>query len=307
MSDIIPLHLLQYFVCTADKLSFTLASETLGIPKSKLSKEIQKLEKLINVNVLERSSRVVRLTEAGQILYQRALVLLEDANHLRHDIQTLNHGISGRLALAASPALGRYISQFLLPTFKQQWPEISLTLKLSYDFENLFQQNLDMAFRIGRNLDENLIQRQIGCSNRVLVASPHYLQSHPAITNLDELRHHKSIQFFESGQQRWTVCNDATTEQILLDPAFQCEDFESVLHMVEAGLGIAQLPWFIAKQKVAEQKLQLVLPAWVSPTLPIYVVYRKGYNKPAKLQKFLDWIAANQNLFNLVYTENSST
>ncbi|MBC3766693.1 LysR family transcriptional regulator [Neptunicella marina] len=306
MSDIIPLHLLQYFVCTADKLNFTQASDSLGITKSKLSKEIRKLEKLIDISVLERSSRVVRLTEAGQLLYQRAVVLLEDANHLRHDIQTLHHGVSGRLALAASPALGRYISQFLLPTFKQQWPEISLTLKLSYDFENLFQQNLDMAFRIGRNLDQNLIQRQIGLSNRVLVASPSYLQSHAPITNLQELRQHKSVQFFESGQQTWTLCYRSGTEQVLLDPAFQCEDFESVLHMVEAGAGIAQLPWFIVKQKISNQTLQLVLPGIVSPTLPIYVVYRKGYNKPAKLQKFLDWIEANQDLFNLVHTENSS-
>ncbi|MBU2876823.1 LysR family transcriptional regulator [Aliiglaciecola lipolytica] len=299
-NQVIDLKLLRHFVVTAETLSYTEAANILNVTKSKLSKDIAKLEGELGSKVFERSSRVVRLSETGKILYSRALVLLEDSNHLLNDIKTLNSSVSGKLSLAAPPALGRVLSNSLFPNFLKDWPQVSLSLKLSYEYENLFKEGLDLAFRMGKNQDENLIQRQIGKANRVLVASPNYLKHH-AIKTVKDLTSCRSVQFFEPTQNTWTLQNGEKTEYASVPVAFQCADFVAVLNCVKNHLGIAQLPWFLVRDGIKSGELRQVLPAWVSPSLPIYMVYRQGFNKPNKLAEFLSYIEAHKSMFDLEF------
>ncbi|VUD67434.1 HTH-type transcriptional regulator DmlR [Thalassocella blandensis] len=298
-NETIDLKLLNYFVATADNLSFTAASERLGIPKSALSKGIAKLESELDSKLFERSSRVVRLSETGLMLYQRATVLLEESNNLINDIKTMQHSVSGRLKIAAPPILGRYIGKHILPKFLQQWPDVTVSLKSSYEYENLFTEGLDLAFRMGKNRDENLIERPLGFSNRVLVASPHYLKQFKKIQHPQDLSQLKSAQFYEQSPTVWTLqCGDAT-QQVSLPTAFLCGDLLALVNFVEGGMGIAQLPWLLVKDEIKAGKLIHVLPEWLSDELTISLVYREGYNKPNKLAKFLQWVEENKNLFDL--------
>ncbi|MEP4889093.1 MAG: LysR substrate-binding domain-containing protein [Aliiglaciecola sp.] len=305
-NQIIDLKLLRHFVVIAETLSYTEAANVLKVTKSKLSKDIAKLEGELGSKVFDRSSRVVRLSEAGKILYSRALVLLEDSNHLFNDIKTLNSSVSGKLNLAAPPALGRVLSNYLLPNFLAAWPQVSLSLKLSYEYENLFKEGLDLAFRMGKNQHENLIQRQIGKANRVLVASPDYIKSH-IIQGVEDLKSCKSVQFFESTQSTWTLQNRTKTEYASVPAAFQCADFVAVLNCVKNHLGIAQLPWFLVRDAIKSGELVHVLPDWVSPSLPIYMVYRQGFNKPNKLAEFLNYIDEHKTMFDLEFKGLSET
>ncbi|MDC8832363.1 LysR family transcriptional regulator [Alteromonas gilva] len=298
-SETIDLRLLHYFVATANTLNFTSAAAKLGIPKSKLSKSIARLESELNLSLFERSSRVVRLTEAGRLLYRRAEVLIEESSHLLDDLRTMSNSTAGRLRLAASPALGRFLSEELFPRFLQQWPDISISLKLSYEYENLFQEGLDLAFRMGKNRDDSLIERQIGAGNRVLVASPEYLLSCAPIHQPSDLLKHKSIQIFEGDRPTWVLQRGEQTEQVNLNVAFQCADFVSLVNMIKGGNGIGHLPWFVVRDNIASGELIQILPQWQSPPLPISVVYRQGYNKPARLAELLKWIDQNTHLFQL--------
>ncbi|WP_067220768.1 LysR family transcriptional regulator [Marinomonas gallaica] len=293
------LRLLQYFVVSADTLNFTAAADKLGIPKSKLSTSIAKLEGQLKLSLFERSSRVVRLTDAGRLLYGRAMVLLEESSYLLDDMRTMSTRVAGRLRLGASPALGRFLSETLFPTFLQQWPNISVSLQLSYEYENLFKEGIDLAFRMGKNRDENLIEKQIGSSNRVVVASPEYLKSCEPIRQPSDLVKHKSIQIFEGESPTWVLKSGKEIEQVNLDVAFQCGDFVSLVNIVEGGMGLAHLPWFVVREKVESGELIQLLPEWRSPILPISVVYRQGYNKSARLAELLKWVDQNTQLFQL--------
>ncbi|NVK55595.1 MAG: LysR family transcriptional regulator [Alteromonadaceae bacterium] len=297
--ETIDMRLLYYFVATADTLSFTAAATKLGITKSKLSKSISRLEGELNLTLFERSSRVVRLTEAGRLLYSRAEVLIEESSHLLDDLRTMTNSTAGRLRLAASPALGRFLSEELFPQFLQQWPDISISLKLSYEYENLFQEGLDLAFRMGKNRDDSLIERPIGLSNRVLVASPDYLLSCAPIHQPSDLLSHKSIQIFAGDSPTWVLQNGQQTEEVNLDVAFQCADFVSLVSMLKRGSGVGHLPWFVVRDKIMGGELVQLLPEWRSPPLPISLVYRQGYNKPARLAELLNWIDNNTHLFQL--------
>lgn len=301
-NEIIDLKLLQYFIVVADKLSYTDASVTLKITKSKLSKDIAKLEGYLGEKVFDRSSRAIRLTETGKLLYGRALILLEDSNHLINDVKTLSSSVSGRLNVSASPALGRLLSDGLIPGFLKLWPEVNISFKLSYEYENLFKQGLDLAFRMGKNHDENLIERQVGSTNRVLVASPEYLKNN-TIRKPRDLLSCKSAQFYDQPQHVWTIQNGQNIEQMSVPTVFQCADFVSVRNAVSQGLGVAQLPWFVVRDKIRQGELLHVLPEWVSPSLPINIVYRQGYNKPNKLAEFLSYIESKKSIFDLEFKQ----
>ena len=297
--ETIDLKLLSYFVATADLLNFTAASLKLKIPKSVLSKGISKLESELGTKVFERSSRVVRLTETGHILYKRATALLDEASHLVHDIKTRQLSVAGHLNLAAPPALGRFLASSIIPAFLAQWPDVTISLKLSYEYENLFKEGLDLAFRMGKNRDDKLIEKALGYSNRVVVAAPAYLAQHAEIQHPRDLLSHKSVQFLEQAQQVWTLHDGTSTEQLTMPVVFQCADLAALVNATIGGLGVAKLPWLLVRDALKTGELVHLLPNWMSNDLAISLVYREGHNKPAKLAEFLSWTEANRNLFDL--------
>ncbi|NRB42968.1 MAG: LysR family transcriptional regulator [Pseudomonadales bacterium] len=297
--ETIDLKALRLFVETAETLSFTQASENLQLPKSAVSKAVSKLELQLGVKILERSSRVVRLTEAGQILYTRATSLLNDAQHLLQDVQGLQTTVNGHLRLAAPPALGRYISKHLIAPFLKQWPDVSVSLKLSYEFEDLFKQGLDLAFRMGHNHDINLIEKPLGFSNRILVASKNYLAQYPALQHPNELKQHQCLQLFNQNISQWTLVKNQHNCIVSTSGAFQCSDMVALKQVLLQDIGIAQLPWFVVSEEINSRQLQQVLPDWTSPSLPISAVYRENINKPPKLAAFLTLLEGQPNLFDL--------
>ncbi|MCV2884122.1 LysR substrate-binding domain-containing protein [Aestuariibacter sp. AA17] len=299
--ETIELSSLRYFVVTAEHLNFTRASEQLGMAKSKLSKEILKLEDVLGTPVFERTSRVVRLTEVGHLLYQRATVLLEDASHLVNDIRTMQDHVAGHLRLAAPPALGRFISSNLLPEFMNQWPDVSVSLRLSYSYEDLFKEGVDLAFRMGSHQNDNLIVKPLGQANRVIVASPDYIANHPTITEPEDLSQHRAVQMFAASKHHWTLKHQRQTTQVPMNNSFQCDDFVALIEMIKSGVGIGQLPWLTVREHVRRGELAILLPGWFNEGLPISLVYRQGYNKPRKLAEFIRCIDANASRFDLRY------
>lgn len=297
--ETIDFKLLRIFVATAQQLSFTRASEELAVPKSAVSKAIQRLETELGVSLFERSSRVVRLTEPGVILLSRARSLLEEALLMFTDVQSSHRRVSGQLRLAAPPALGRYIARDLLPQFLDAWPEVNVTLKLSYDYEDLFREGLDLAFRMGGPRDENLIEKKLGYANRVLVASPDYIRRYGAIDEPQQLRAHRCLQVFDRPFVDWTLTRGGAAHTVTVPRVFQCSDMEALKSMLLAGTGVAQLPWLVVREEIQRGALVELLPGWVSSGMSISAVYRLGVNKPAKLAEFLSLLDQNLALFNL--------
>lgn len=300
--ETIDMKLLNIFVVTYDTLNLTRSSEYLEIPKSSVSKSIAKLERYLNVKLFNRTSRAVTPTEEGDLLYTRAMILLSDAEHLVADVSSLTSNVSGQLNIAAPPALGRFLSRNLLPQYMRQWPKVSISVKLSYDFEDLFREGIDIAFRIGRNIDQSLIEKPLGASNRVLVATPEYLATHAPIKSPIDLERHQSLQMF-SNKSDWILVKNNSTRRVSLPVAFQCSDMETLKNMLFSGVGIAQLPWLIIKDDIEAGTLVPILPQWLSPDLPISLVYRHGHNKPAKLAAFLDLIEQHQSLFDFRFQQ----
>lgn len=302
--ETIDLKSLRIFVTTAEYLNFTRAAEALGQPKSVVSKTISRLEAALDVVLFERSSRVVRLTEAGEILCTRARSLLEETALMLSDVRGMQSRVSGELRLAAPPALGRYLARELIPEFLRQWPEVSVSLRLSYEYEDLFKEGLDLAFRMGGHRDDNLIERPLGFANRVIVATPAYIAHHSLIGKPGDLAAHLGLQFFDESFSTWTVQNGDVSFSVPMRKQFQCTDMEALKNVLLSDIGIAQLPWLVVRDEIQSGRLVEVLPGWVNSGLKISAVYRFGPNKPAKLEKFLEMTEQKRHIFDLQRRKN---
>jgi len=282
---------LRYFAKVGQLLNITRAAEAMGVPKSVVSKSIRQLEDNVGVQLLERSTRVVSLTEAGQLLLPRALSLLEDSQYLFSDLQTLNRDISGHLKLAAAPAFGEYLSRTIIPAFLKKWPEVRISLELSYSYENLFEKGLDLAFRFGEVKDDRLIAKNITTSTRILAASPHYLKNNPAIKVPQDLMAHScnSIDMVDHGRS-WRLKSQNQQVEVQVQGRFQCSTIEALKAATVSDMGIAQLPRFTIQNELSSGSLVCVLPHWQCRSLGVSAVYRQGLNKPAKLAAFLEFL-----------------
>lgn len=288
---------LRYFVKVGLLLNITRAAEALGVPKSVVSKTIHKLEDNLGSVLLERSTRVVSLTEAGKVLLPRAMSLLEESQYLFSDLQTLSTDVSGHLKLAAAPAFGEYLSRTIIPAFLKKWPEVRVSLELSYSYENLFEKGLDLVFRFGDVKDDRLIAKPVGSTARLLVASEEYLAKHSVPKKPADLSSHvcNSIAMHQQSSQ-WLLSRETKEVSVEVTGRFNCSSIEALKAATLSGLGIAQLPPFSMGEELAAGKLVRVLPQWTAHPMDISVVYRQGLNKPAKLAAFLDFIEKHKEL-----------
>ena len=163
---------LSIFVTTCRLLSLTQCADEMGLPKSTVSKAISKLEDHLNAKLLERSTRKIQITEAGQVVLSRADHLVEEFKSLSEDVREIQQQVQGLIRISAPPAMGANLSQDIFPEFLKQWPKAQISLDLSYAFDDLFVQGIDLAIRVGQVVDDRLVAKEIGYRTRVLVASP---------------------------------------------------------------------------------------------------------------------------------------
>lgn len=282
---------LTIYVNACQLLNLTQCAEQLGLPKSTVSKEITRLEQHLEVKLLERSTRNINITEVGQIVYARANQLVDDFAGLRQCIQVLDSEVQGLLKIAAPPAFGEYLSHQVIPGFLKRWPKVNITLELSYSFEDLFAQNIDLAFRIGRIDNDRLVARKLGESTRVLVASPDYLAEHGRPKTPGELHQFNCLRFDHNPTETdWTLVCDDKVVSIPVNGNFNCASTNALKLAAVNGLGITQQACINIKEEIAQGTLERVLPSWHVPPMPLHVVYRSGLNKPKKLQAILDYL-----------------
>lgn len=292
----IELKQLRYFAKVAEYLSITAAAERLNLPKSVVSKTLKQLEENLGVQLLERSTRVMKLTEMGQVLLPRAKSLLLETEYLYNDLQGMATSVAGHLTLAAPPALGQFLAKNIIPDFLKQWPQVTVSLHLSYGYENLFEKGVDLAFRFGGINDDRLFCKKVIDTERILVASNAYLAQSGTPTTLKALQQHQCLLFQSSVEQSsWTFTNGELEQTIEVGGPFRCSDLQTLKSMALADIGIAQLPLFFIGNEVNNGQLQRILPQWATPKQPLSLVYRQGLDKPPKLVAFLDWMEQNLN------------
>lgn len=286
---------LAIFVTIAECGSFTKAADILDIQVARVSRSVARLEKELSVNLLNRTTRHIDLTEEGQVFLIYARQAIETISLGEERLNSLKNKPSGKLRVdAASPFIHHQIVNHI-QDFKKAFPDITIELISHENLVDLIEHKTDIAIRVGALQDSNLHARRIGRSTLHMVASPAYIAQNGSPRELEDLHQHHIIGFTDSPKlNNWHLL-----ERQKLTPSMTASSGQVVRDLVLQGNGIALLSSFMINQDLTAGHLVEVLPGKVqspNPREDINAVYYKNSAVSSRIISFLDFFESRWRL-----------
>lgn len=288
------LQAMEVFVRVVDTGGFTRAAESLGMPKATVTTSIRDLENLLNVKLLNRTTRRVAVTTDGAAYYERCVAILDQVRDAEEALSTDHGSVSGRLRVDVSTAFARWNLLPTLEDFHRRYPQIRLELGCGDRPVDLIQEGVDCALRGGTINDQNLIARRVGTIHFVTCATPGYLAAHGRPEHPQDLKGHRCLNYFSTITGRifdWDFEKGDEKLKIPLDGPLAINDASVYHDACLAGLGVAQLPTSIIRKDLESGALEIVLGNWLSEPLPVSIVYPPNRNLSNKVRVFVEWVA----------------
>lgn len=288
---------LQAFVCVVDSGSITAAAEQLGQAVSAVSRSLSRLERKLEVTLLQRTTRRLQLSEEGALFLARARSILQALDEAEEMLTLRRQQPAGRLRVdAASPFMLHCIVPHIAE-FVRLYPAIQLELSSNERNIDLIEQRTDIAIRIGALADSSLHARPLGSSPLRLLASPAYLAERGEPQSVAELSRHRLLGFTDpEALNHWPLRN-AVGERLKIVPELAASSGETLLQLALEGLGIVCLSDFMSVAAVSAGRLRPLLEAQRSDhRLPINAVYYRNTALAARIGCFLDFFAARVRL-----------
>ncbi|ABU78581.1 LysR family transcriptional regulator [Cronobacter sakazakii] len=268
------------FALVAETGSFTAAAQKAGLPKSSVSQRISQLEAHVGLRLLNRTTRKLSLTFAGEHYLVHCREMLDASERADLAIQRLRDNPSGRLRITSPAGIGATLLARMNAEFLAKYPDITLEVFISDDVRDLVMEGFDVALRTGKPQDSSLIGRKIGHCPRYLLASPAYLARHPALTHPSQLVDHRVI--VHRAWSEWLLQRDRELYRCHLNQMHQTDNLLYARESALAGAGITLLPAFLLDDSLAEGALVNVLPEWTVTGNDLYLVYPgRKLNAPA--------------------------
>lgn len=276
------------FVEVVKAKSFRRAAEALGIPNSTLSRRVGALEKAIKLRLLNRTTRRIELTEAGQLYYEQCKRIVEEARIVHERLGEMVAQPSGLLRVSLPVDFATTYLAPLLPEFSALYPGISFDFDLTPRNVDLVAEPFDLAIRAGSVGPSNLIARVIARVTAGLYAGTEYLMRHGEPQHPAELERHDCLAM--RGVDNWTLHAGAETCEARLGGRFRMNSVAMMRRLAALDMGITLLPERIVAEDLAYGKLQRILPEWRGPPTPFHAVTETRL-LPAKTQRFIEFLS----------------
>lgn len=283
---------LRAFARITDLMSVSAAARALGLPKSRVSRALARLERDVGVLLVDRSTRHLRLTDAGTHFRPHALRILADVDEAGAAIDGLGNVPAGSLTISLPFTIATALVAPMLPAFMASYPQVRVVLTVENRFIDMPADPVDLMIRVGPLVDSDLIARRLLVSDTWLCASPDYLAARGTPFRAADLSDHNLIGYHD----RATMYRDAPSDdagRIELAPAIAISDAAALLPLVLAGAGIAHLPDFLARSLVADGRLVRLRPTVAREPSVIHAVYPSHRSLSAKVRVFIDALAAS--------------
>jgi DNA-binding transcriptional LysR family regulator len=277
-------------VATVAAGSFSKAAPRLGMTPSGVSKLVGRLEQRLGVQLVQRTTRTMQLTEAGAFYYDRAGRVLDDIDDLERDLEVHHRHPRGRLRVTAPTVLGEALVMPVVIAFQRRYPDVTVALELTDRVVDVMTEGFDVAVRMTDRPPESFVARKLGDDVRTLCASPGYLRKHRRPDRPDDLAQHRCILFITpSGPNPWYLRRepDGPIEPFLGKSGLELNNTSAIHQAVLAGLGIADLPIYLVEDQLAAGRLVSLLAPYVSVRRTIYAIYVASRLVPAKTRAFL--------------------
>lgn len=288
----------RLFLQAAQIGSLSGAGREFGLSPASVSRQISSLEDDLGVRLLNRTSRRLSLTEAGQIYLQRAERWLQDLDEMREEVSELTVRPRGRLRVQSRISLGTQHVAPLIPDLLARYPDLEIDLWLTDTDLDLTEHGIDVAIRTGNQSDSSLIARRISSSPRVVCASPEYWDAHSRPQTPEDLVNNNCLIYrFGAAPALWKFHGpgDAPMEMEVAGN-FQSNNAEALRIATLSGLGVALLPAWSIKDDLLGGGLERVLGDYIATATDldfgIYAVYLSKRYLSVKTRLFIDYLVS---------------
>ncbi len=285
---------MNVFVRVVERRSFSGAARALGMTPSAVSKLIGRLEERLGARLLNRTTRTVTPTEAGQAYYQRCVPILAEIEEAEQAVAELQSEPRGLLKVNATNAFAQYQIAPLIPGFLARHPRLRIQLTMTDRVVNLVEEGVDVAIRIGVLSDSSMVARRLGPARRVVVASPAYLERHGAPHSPEDLRNHNCLRLsFETSLNRWEFKGPGGPRIVRAGGNFEANSAVALHQAALEGVGLFRAATFIVGPDIEAGRLIPVLGDYEVEGGPdIHVVWPHARHLLPKVRAFVDLMVA---------------
>ena len=273
--------------------SFARAAERLSVSTSAVSRQVSDLEAHLDVRLLNRTTRKLSLTEAGQAFYERSVQLLADLEEAESSVRAAAVLPKGTLRLTCGVSFGvRYLAP-AIAEFAARHPQMLFDLDLSDRAVDLVEEGFDLAIRIGLIGHQGLVSRRIGWTRAVCCASPTYVARRGAPATPEELAQHECLTYTHVPvPNTWQFeSRDGTQRSVRITPRHRANNGRMLAALAVAGMGVLFEPDFIVAPEVRAGRLVRLLPGYEPARSPIAAVYPSRRHLSAKVRTFVEFLA----------------
>ncbi|WP_214473672.1 LysR family transcriptional regulator [Mesorhizobium sp. dw_380] len=293
MADLLNLNRLVYFTTVMETGSFTAAADRLGVAKAVVSHQIGRLEEELGATLLQRTTRRVTANEEGRLFYDRAVIILREAEAAYGEISQGAVEPSGMLRLTAPLDYGTKVVAPVMAAYLKAYPQMRVEAIFDDAVSNLVDEQIDLGIRVGWLADSSNQARRLGTIRQIVVASPVFAASLPPDVSPRQAR---SLAWVGNAQLRgigqWLFSRDGETVLTDLNPVVTCDKSPAALACVLAGIGLGIFPDYSVGDEIREGRLVPIFAGWTLPTGGIHAVFPPARFRPAKVRAFVELLAA---------------
>lgn len=286
------LQAIKIFLTIAETGSFTATAERLELSKPMVSRAVALLEEWFNARLLQRTTRKVSLTEAGEQAVEYCQKIANLTEEIEQDALARAGELSGTLRIASNPSFGGSHLLAALQDFMALHPKLHIQLQLSDQKIDLIEQRIDLALRVTNEVENGLVARRLNQHHSLLVASPTYLAQHSEPQTPQDLVQHRYLAHANVNRKIWRFTREQKETTLELTSPFIVNDTNVLLNCVLAGNGIAMLPKYMLNEHLESGQLKAVLTDWQLPVYSLYALYPTRHRLPRAVRTLLDFLAA---------------
>jgi DNA-binding transcriptional LysR family regulator len=284
---------LNVFRTVCELASFSGAARKLRLSNAAVSKNVRELEDELGARLLERTTRRVRMTEAGETYLRRVGAILDELQSLDAETKDQGRVPRGTLRVAAPMSLGIAQLAPAVGAFLAEHPELHVELEMNDRYVDLVGEGFDVGLRGGALNDSSLLARRLCAIDRVLCASPAYLRQHGRPRRPRDLAQHRCLVYsLAQAPTRWTLTRKSRRVRLEIRGPLSANSSLGLAGAASAGAGIALLPEVTVREALVGGQLEAVLEGWTAEPQSLYAVYPRHHQISQRVRLFVDFLAA---------------
>lgn len=283
---------MRTFVTVISEGSFSGAAERLNMSPQLVSKYVGQLETRLGARLLNRSTRRLSITEAGQAYFDRCQYVLAEIDEMESAVGDATVAARGTLRINAPMTFGTLHLSKAIAEYQCSQPEVTVDLSLDDRVVDIVSEGYDIAIRIGQLRESSLVARKLAPVRLVVCGSPDYLAKRGVPTSPDELGTHDCLRYtITSGGGRWRFAHGGEVHDVRVNGSFSANNGDALRLAALAGTGLIMQPTFIVGDDVRVGRLQLVLEDYEIEAMGVYAVYAHRQYLSGKVRTFVEFLS----------------